>query len=436
MEKYNYTESAAWLERAKKVLAAGVSSEFRKYNHPHALFYSHGKGSKIYDVDGNEYLDFTLSQGPLILGHSHPEVQEEVYKESLKGQLFAGQHAREIELAEKLQKIIPSAELMRFCLDGSEAVHTAIRVARSKTGKNKFLRFEGHYHGWLDNVCYGISTPSPETMGPRENPVMHPWSQGLPEGSKDESFLLPWNDLDLVKQHVAKHHQEMAAIITEPVMCNNGCIPPKVGFLQGLRDLCNQYGIALIFDEVITGFRLGLGGAQAFYGVTPDISIFAKAIGSGYPISAIVGKREWMEEISSARVIHAGTMNTGNPTVAAALATVSILERDDPYPKMFALGDRLRQGLTQLAKDTQQNMRVSGIGPIVHTGFTDGPGAGDFRGVLQYDKGKLKNFISGMHDRGLRVIGRGLWYISAVHSEADIDRALEVSREVLTQNEL
>ncbi|MEX0882580.1 MAG: aminotransferase class III-fold pyridoxal phosphate-dependent enzyme, partial [Cyclobacteriaceae bacterium] len=143
MEKYNYTESAAWLERAKKVLAAGVSSEFRKYNHPHALFYSHGKGSKIYDVDGNEYLDFTLSQGPLILGHSHPEVQEEVYKESLKGQLFAGQHAREIELAEKLQKIIPSAELMRFCLDGSEAVHTAIRVARSKTGKNKFLRFEG-----------------------------------------------------------------------------------------------------------------------------------------------------------------------------------------------------------------------------------------------------------------------------------------------------
>ncbi|MEX0882026.1 MAG: aminotransferase class III-fold pyridoxal phosphate-dependent enzyme, partial [Cyclobacteriaceae bacterium] len=251
-----------------------------------------------------------------------------------------------------------------------------------------------------------------------------------------ESFLLPWNDLDLVKQHVAKHHQEMAAIITEPVMCNNGCIPPKVGFLQGLRDLCNQYGIALIFDEVITGFRLGLGGAQAFYGVTPDISIFAKAIGSGYPISAIVGKREWMEEISSARVIHAGTMNTGNPTVAAALATVSILERDDPYPKMFALGDRLRQGLTQLAKDTQQNMRVSGIGPIVHTGFTDGPGAVDFRGVLQYDKGKLKNFISGMHDRGLRVIGRGLWYISAVHSEADIDRALEVSREVLTQNEL
>ncbi|MDN3688776.1 aspartate aminotransferase family protein [Cyclobacterium jeungdonense] len=433
MKKYDYSQSARWLDRAKKVLASGVSSEFRKYNHPHALFYTHGKGSKLYDVDGNEYLDFTLSQGPLILGHSHPEILEAVQTYSLKGQLFAGQHAQEIELAEKLQQLIPSAERIRFCLDGSEAVQTALRVARSKTGKQKFLRFEGHYHGWLDNVCYGISTPASGETGPRNAPVIHPWSQGLSHGSAEEFFLLPWNNLELVQELVKQHHQDLAAIITEPVMCNNGCIPPKEGFLQGLRKICDQYGIALILDEVITGFRLGLSGAQGLYSILPDMAVFAKALGSGYPISAVVGKKEWMEEIASARVIHAGTMNAANPTVAAALATVSILERENPYPTMFALGDKLRQGLRQLAKDTGQPLLVSGIGPIAHTGFSDKNAVFDFRDVLSFDKGKLKHFISGMHDRGLRVIGRGLWYISAVHTEAEIDRALEIAKDALTE---
>lgn len=433
MKKNDYSQSSRWLNRAKEVLASGVSSEFRKYNHPHALFYTHGSGSKLFDVDGNEYLDFTLSQGPLILGHSHPEILEAVHTYSQQGQLFAGQHAREIELAEKLQLLIPAAERMRFCLDGSEAVQTALRVARSKTGKQKFLRFEGHYHGWLDNVCYGISTPSSGETGPRSAPLAHPWSQGLAQGSAEEFFLLPWNDLDLVRELVQKHHKELAAIITEPVMCNNGCIPPKEGFLQGLRDLCDQYGIALILDEVITGFRLGLSGAQGFYGILPDMAVFAKALGSGYPISAVVGKKEWMEEIASARVIHAGTMNAANPTVAAALATVSILERENPYPQMFALGDKLRQGLRKAAKATSQPLLVSGIGPIVHTGFTDKEEVADFRDVLSFDKGKLKDFVAGMHDRGLRVIGRGLWYISAVHTEAEVDQALEIATAALKE---
>ncbi len=160
MEKNKYTQSANLLERAKKVMAGGVSSEFRKYNHPHAIFYTHGEGSRVYDVDGNAYLDFTLSQGPLILGHSHPHVLKSVNEYSQQGQLFAGQHIKEIELAETINRLIPSAELMRFCLDGSEAVQTALRVARAKTGRKKFLRFEGHYHGWLDNMCWGISAPS------------------------------------------------------------------------------------------------------------------------------------------------------------------------------------------------------------------------------------------------------------------------------------
>ncbi|MCC5938334.1 MAG: aspartate aminotransferase family protein [Lunatimonas sp.] len=431
MAENRYNESGNWLERAKKVLASGVSSEFRKYNHPHALFYTHGKGVHLWDLDGNEYLDFTLSQGPLILGHSNQEVLEAVNAYSAQGQLFAGQHQQEVELAEWLNRVIPSAELMRFCLDGSEAVQTAIRVARAKTGKVKFIRFEGHYHGWLDNVAWAISAPSPEALGDRAHPTVFPWSQGLPPQAQDEFLTLPWNDLELVRATLKDRHQEVAAIITEPMMCNSGCIPPKPGFLEGLKSLCDQYGIALIFDEVITGFRLGLSGAQGFFQVTPDMSIFAKALGSGYPISAIVGKKAWMDEIASGRVIHAGTMNSCNPTVAAALATVRILERDNPYPQMFALGERLRTGLRQLAAEMGINLLVQGLGPVVHTGFMDRDSVSEYREVLQYDGGKLKRFISGLHDAGIRVIGRGLWYISSAHQPEHIEQALVKAKDVL-----
>lgn len=427
----HYIQSAGLLERAKKVLAGGVSSEFRKYNHPHAMFYTHGNGSRIHDVDGNEYVDFTLSQGPLILGHSHPYVLKAINEYSEQGQLFAGQHLREIELAEKINQIIPSAELMRFCLDGSEAVQTAFRVTRAKTGRQKFLRFEGHYHGWMDNVCWGISAPGSSELGSRENPNVFPWSQGLPKQSRDEFIILPWNDLELLKRTVALRFEEIAAIITEPVMCNSGCIPPAEGFLQGLRELCDQYGIALIFDEVITGFRLSLGGAQKYFNITPDLSIFAKAMASGYPISAVVGKREWMNEIEKANVIHAGTMNSSNPTVAAALATIRVLEEQKPYDRMFSYGIKLMEGLRSAAAENGHDLLVQGMGPMFNISFTKAKKVSEYRDTFYADRAKLNAFISGMHDKGVRIIGRGLWYISAAHTEQDIDFALEKAREVL-----
>ncbi|MDF9798944.1 glutamate-1-semialdehyde 2,1-aminomutase [Catalinimonas alkaloidigena] len=433
MKIETHANSEELLNRAKKVLAGGVSSEFRKYSYPHALFYSHGKGSRIYDVDGNEYLDFTLSQGPLILGHSHPEVLKAVHEYSEKGQLFAGQHIQEIELAEKLNRLIPSAEMMRFCLDGSEAVHTAFRLARAKTEKQKFLRFEGHYHGWLDNVCWGISAPSLDALGERESPTVSPWSNGLPAQSGEESIVLPWNDLELVQKTVANHHQEIAAIITEPIMCNNGCILPEEGFLQGLRDICDKYNITLIFDEVITGFRVGLGGAQQYYGVTPDLSIFAKAMGSGYPISAIVGKSAWMSLIEEGKVIHAGTMNSCNPTVAAALATIEVLEREKAHERIYRLGRKLMMGLQQAAEESGHSLLVQGLGPMLHTGFSPLEKVKDYRDTFSYDKKLLSSFVAGMHQRGIRIIGRGLWYISAVHTESDIDFAIQNARELLKE---
>ncbi len=429
-----YDESAALLARAKNSLAGGVSSEFRRYNHPHAIFYSHASGTKIVDVDGNEYLDFTLSQGPLILGHNHPHVTKRVEDYARNGQLYAGQHILEVELAEKLQQLIPSAELMRFCLDGSEAVQTAFRLARAKTGKKKFLRFEGHYHGWLDNVAWGISAPSIEALGSRELPEVFPWSAGLPETVQEEFITIPWNNLALLRSTVEKYHADIAAIITEPIMCNSGCILPVPGFLQGMRELCTQYNITLIFDEVITGFRTALGGAQSLYQITPDLSIFAKAMASGYPISAIVGRKDWMNLMVESKVIHAGTMNSSNSCVAAALGTIEALEADpNTHTRIYQLGKKLMEGLVQINHTYQQNMLVQGLGPMLHIGFTHLKEVNNFRDVLTYDKVKLGKFIAGMHNEGIRIIGRGLWYISAVHTEAEIDQALEVADKVMAQ---
>lgn len=433
MPNLDYIKSRELLERAKKVLAGGVSSEFRKYGYPHALFYTHGQGSRVYDADGNEYLDFTLSQGPLILGHSNPKVLEAVTGYSAQGQLFAGQHIKEVELAEKLHELIPSAELMRFCLDGSEAVQTAFRVARAVTDRKKFLRFEGHYHGWLDNVCWGLSTPSPEALGSRNNPDVYPWTEGLPDHTRDDFIILPWNDLGLLKKVVAEHYKDIAAIITEPVMCNNGCILPEEGFLEGMRQICDKYDIALIFDEVITGFRMSLGGAQQYFGITPDITVFAKALANGYPISAVVGKRKWMNIIEESKVIHAGTMNSSNPTVAAALATLEVLESENPYDRLYTYGTRLMEGLKGAARESGQNLLVQGAGPMFITAFTHLNKLKDYRDTLTFEKEKMRKFMGAMHDEGIRIIGRGLWYISAAHTQEDIDRAIETAGKVLNR---
>jgi glutamate-1-semialdehyde 2,1-aminomutase len=426
-----FTRSHELYQRALGVLAGGVSSEFRKFNQPHPLFYERGKGSRIWDVDGNEYLDFTLSQGPLILGHSNQHVLERVAHDSQNGQLFAGQHLAELELAEKLQSLIPCAELMRFSLSGSECDHAALRLARGITGRGKFLRFEGHYHGWFDNVAVGINGTE-EQIGPRENPTPVGWTGGLPERVFEESIVLPWNDLALLEKVVSERHDEIAAIITEGVMCNNGCIPPEPGFLQGIRDICDRYGIIFILDEVITGFRLGLGGAQKYFGVTPDLAIFGKAMASGYPISVLAGKKKYMDLVADSKVIHAGTMNSCNPCIAAAAATIEVLERENVNEKITNFGKTLMAGIQAAGKKHgHDDLLVQGMGPMFHVGFTDLEKVTDYRGTLSYDKAKYGKFAWELQQRGIRTIGRGLWYISNAHTDADIQRAISTADEVL-----
>ena len=420
-------------EQARDVLAGGVSSEFRKAGYPHPLFYAEGHGSRITDVDGNSYLDFSLSQGPLILGHSHPEVLAAVTEQSQHGQIFAGQFREELALAQTIQRLVPCAELIRFGLEGSTTVHTALRLARAITGRAKYLRFEGHYHGWLDNVAFGVTAANEAELGPRDHPTPVPWTDGLPPGAMDEAVVLPWNDLDLVARTLAAQADQIAAVITEPVMCNNGCVPPKPGFLEGLRRLCDQHGIVLIFDEVITGFRLGLGGAQAYFAVTPDVAIFAKAVANGYPLSVLAGRRAFMQPIAEGKVVHAGTMNGGVAAVAAAMATIRVLERDEVHPRLFTLGQRLMAGLRDAADETGLPLLAQGPGPMFHTGFTPRDAVHDYREALSYDPALGAAFIKGLHERGIRVIGRGLWYISAAHTLEDIDHAVETATEVLRE---
>jgi glutamate-1-semialdehyde 2,1-aminomutase len=427
-----YSKSLELYERAQKSLAGGVSSNYRMSKQPHPLFFSRGEGARIYDVDGNEYLDFTLSQGPLILGHSHPTVLQKVAEEMNRGQLYAGQHELEVSLAEKIQNYIPCAELVRFTNSGSESVQAALRLARAFTGRTKYIKFEGHYHGWFDNVLISLH-PSKEAAGPRGFPHAVLETNGQATSVQDELVVLPWNDLEIVDKALRQNLDKVAAIITEPIMCNNGCIEPREGFLDGLRDLCNRYGVVLIFDETITGFRLGLGGAQTFYGITADLAIFGKAMASGFPISLFAGKKDLMNLIAKDEVMHAGTYNSNNPSIAAAMATLEVLEAGgrELRERIFALGQKLRDGLREIVRRERQSVLLSGPGPMFHMAFTSLSEIREYRDCLDCDTAKYSRFMKDMLDRGVRLIPRGIWYISAAHSAADIDQALGAAREAL-----
>lgn len=426
----SYEKSRQLFERACKSMAGGVSSHFRMGGVPHPLFFKEAKGARIIDVDDNEYLDFTLSQGPMILGHSHPEVLKRVAEEMAYGQLYAGQHELELNLAEKLQSLIPCADLIRFSNSGSESVQAALRLARGVTGRKKYLKFEGQYHGWFDNVLIS-QHPSKEAAGRFFLPNKVLETGGQVPDVLEEIIVLPWNNLEVVEEAFKDWGDEIAAIITEPIMCNNGCIEPLPGYLQGLRDICDKYGSILIFDEIITGFRLGLGGAQKVYGVTPDLATFGKAMASGFPVSFLAGKQEVMEFVANGKVMHAGTYNSNNPSIAAAAATIDILESEEGlFERIESLGLKLQDGLRKGAENAGLDVLLSGPGPMTHLGFTTCKKLTNYRDCLEFDGAKYTDFAKRMLDNGIRLIGRGIWYISAAHTEEDIDEAIDVANEV------
>ncbi len=432
MPPYTYERSAQLFQQAQQVLAGGVSSQFRRYGYPHPLFYTRAEGPWIWDLDGNRYLDFTLSQGPLILGHSHPEVLRQVEHFTRQGQLYAGGHLEEVELARQVVQLVPCAQRVRFSLSGSEAVHAALRLARAWSGRTRVAKFEGHYHGWLDNVAWSISGQQGE-LGPVEAPQAVPWSQGVPDHLAQDLLILPWNRPEVVFPLLDRHASQLAAVICEPVMCNNGCIPPEPGFLEQLRRWCTKHQVVLIFDEVITGFRVHLGGAQALLGVTPDLAVFGKALANGFPISVLAGKTELMELLAQGTVIHAGTMNSGVPSVAAALATLKVLREQQVPDRLHRLGQELMELLREVSHRAGHPMLVQGPGAVFHAGFTPLEKVRDLRECLRYDVKKYARFVAGMHDRGVRLIGRGIWYLSAAHEPQHIQQAAQIAYDVLKQ---
>lgn len=412
-------------ERAKRSIAGGVTSDVRVSMKPMPLYFERAEGAMLYDVDGNGYIDYALGQGPAILGHSHPAVLGAVDEAMRHGQIFAGQSELEVQAAEIVAKHVPCAGLCRFSLSGSEAVHAAVRLARAARGRPKLLRFEGHYHGWFDNVLVG---PSGRDGG------AEPLTLGQSPGAVSEVVVQPWNDLDAIEATFARHGEELAAVIMEPVMCNTGVVPPGDEYLEGVRAYCDRYGALMILDEVITGFRLAPGGAQERLGVTADIATYGKALAGGFPSSAIVGRADLMERFGNG-VNHSGTFNGNVISMAATVAAITELTRDDnaAYKRIEATGTVLMDGLREIGERHGLPLVIQGYPAAFFVGFSS---EGSFSNAAEFtarvDRERYERFALAMLERGVRVLERGLWYVSAAHDADHVARTLEAAEAALS----
>jgi glutamate-1-semialdehyde 2,1-aminomutase len=443
MKMYNFKEypkSKAMYEEAKKYLAMGVGSQVQTYSRPHPIYITHGIGSKIYDVDGNEYIDYLLNYGPLILGHCPKVLNDAIIEQLSKGTGFGEPHQLQIEVSKMLVETIPSFEMVNFNNTGTEAVQAALRLARAFTGRTKFIKFEGHYHGWMDNVFFSFHPDKNEDFGTRENPkpVIHTYSKGIPKNVLDNVIVLPWNNLEYVERAFKNHKDEIAAILTEPIMSNCGVIMPRPGYLEGLRKLADEYGALLIFDETITGLRVALGGAQELFGVIPDITLGFKALGGGFPVFVYGARKEIMDLVSQRLVVHAGTFNANAIACVAAKTVLNELRKDNgrAIKRINEMGKYLMQEIGKLAKKHNQVVRIQGTGALFCVSFHDRE-VWDMRDAFIDTGDKYFIFRQLLLDRGVHIFPteKGLWYISTAHTEDDIERTLRIVDEVFFEME-
>lgn len=432
-EMMKFGHSTDLFTKSKRYLAGGVSSALRSASKPVPLFFDSASGCRLTDVDGNQYIDYTLAWGPLILGYSHYAIGNAVRKQLEKFWLLGAQHALESSVSDRICHVVPCAEMVAFSNTGTEAVQIAFRLARAFTGRQKVIRFEGHYHGWLDNV---VSTGYRAQKSGRSGGKGEA-SEGLSARAGEEMIVLPWNDRDAVEETLDKRANEIAAIITEPILCNSGCLMPTAGYLQALRDIANRYSIVLIFDEVITGFRVALGGAQELFSVTPDLATFGKALAGGFPLSVVAGKREIMNLISEHRVLHAGTFN-GNPiSLAAACATLETLDskQGKTLEEIRKTGETLMAGIKRLAGETGIPLLINGVGSAFHVAFTTRSEMRNAQDTLDCDSEASDCFIQAMLTEGVYLLPDGRWYVSAAHTESDIRDTLNAVRRVFVEQD-
>lgn len=396
------------------------------------IFLERGKGCRVWDVTGKEFIEYWNGAGPGILGYGN-----EVYGLAVKEQLDrlsyifsgVGLTTTEIEVAEKIVRHVPCAEKVRFAATGTEAVQLAIRLARAYTNRPYFIRFEGHYHGWMDNVLGGVVgdglNAAPFPVESDHDPL---GTAGKAEDAFRQGFLLPWNDIEVLEDVLTRYGERIALIHMEPILCNGGGCPPRPGYLEKVRDLCDRFGIILSFDEVITGFRVGLGGAQKELGVTPDIATFGKAMAAGMPIGAVVGKKNIMDQLLDRKVIGAGTFN-GHPLgIAACLATIRILEKDDGavYRHIDVVQKRLGEGLKEITRRHGFPVLIQGPRGALFHHFLEGDVVYSAEKLhMGADNQNYAKFLSRLTDQGVLVLMGGRWYISAAVTEADVDETLD-----------
>ena len=406
-------------------VAGGVNSGYRTGSKPHPLVFTSAHGSGLIDADGNQIIDYVLGMGPMILGHSPQEVIEAAKKQLDISLLVAGQTPIEYEAAKLLTQMVPSAQRVRFASSGSEAVQVAFRVARAATDRWKMIKFEGHYHGWFDNVLVSVS-PDILLAGDALNPNVLPGTQG--QEISENIVVLPWNNAELLEDQLKSG--TIAGIIMEPIMFNTSGVLPLAGYLEQVRELATKYGVVLIFDEVITGFRVSEGGAQKVFGITPDLTILGKAVANGFPVAAIVGKEDLMNLISTGKVMHAGTYNTQSVSMAATLATLQLLKSEIPYNIVNESGGYLMKELSKAFASAEIEHEIVGYPGVFNVRF--GPkGATEYRSALNSNRERHANFAFALLQKGVRILPRGTWFLSSAHTSLDLDNTLSAVRDVL-----
>ena len=431
---FNTEKSRRIYERTLGVLIEASSSSSRGPVNfgEYPIFMERAKGSRIYDVDGNEYIDWMMAFGALPLGHAHPEVVEAITEAAGSGAHFATATPVELEVAEMIQKIVPNAERVRFANTGTEAVMVAIRLARGVTGRPKILKFEGHYHGWHDDLLVSSNVLPVTALGLKTDPVRIPDSSGLNRTALDDTIVVPWNDLPALEQALERHPGQIAAIISEGVMANMGVIPPREGYLHGVQRLAKANGIVFILDETVTGFRIAPGGCQEYYKLAPDLVTFGKALGTGLPVAALAGRAEMMDALQWGGVLHYGTHNGSRIGMFAARANLRVLTRDNnaSFGHTWRVAEKLCRGLRELFANKGIPAIVQNVGPMLQVMFTDHPAIEDYRDFCRYvDRVAFQKFVLALFPFGVYASPSAALHsiVTLAHTDADVDRTLEAA---------
>ncbi|MFN3980213.1 MAG: guanitoxin biosynthesis PLP-dependent transaminase GntE [Caldilinea sp.] len=420
-------------DKAKQYIPYGVNSNFRYWGDEETPIIARGAGAYVWDADDNRYIDYRLGFGPIILGHAYPEVNRRVAEAIQNGVLFAATTPIEIELAERFTRMT-GMDKVRLSNTGTEANMHALRIARAYTGREKFIKFEGNYHGNFDYVMFSGPTAKAELLGPRSHPHRLRATEGMPVAIRNYMISLPYNDIEMLERAVVEHSDELAAIVLEPIMGNVACILPDLAWLRRVRELCDEFDIVLIFDEVKTGFRLAKGGAQEYFGVKADLAAYAKAMGNGFPVSAVAGRNEIMAVVEPGRVAHGGTYCGNVVAATAANATLEIIETQPVIESIFANGQRLIDGIRTILRYAGVPHAVTGVPSMFSVLLGKDEPPTDYRSYSEFD-GELFGLL------GAELIHRGIlvdddprepWFMSYSHSAAVIDESLNLVEDAVS----